>query len=231
VSFVIPIHNEEAILLASVVALREHLRDVDYPWELILAENGSSDGTITVANALTKKYENITVLTLPEADYGNALRQGINAARGEFVICEEIDLCDTVFHRQALSLLENPTVDIVVGSKLLASASDERPFMRHAASSIYSTMLRVTLGFRGTDTHGLKALRRSTVLPVVNACVVGRDVFASELIIRAERAGLKVVEIPVRVMELRPPSINLLARVPRVLSNVITLARALRKTS
>jgi glycosyltransferase involved in cell wall biosynthesis len=229
VSIVIPVHNEEAILHAAVVDLRERLQDADYTWELILAENGSVDATTAVANALAEKYPNISVISLPEPNYGRALRQGITVARGDIVICEEIDLCDVAFHRQALALLTDPTVDIVVGSKLLAGASDERPLMRHAASHVYSTMLRLVLGFHGTDTHGLKVLRRSRILPIVNACVVERDVFASELLIRAERARLKIVEVPVRVMELRPPSINLFARVPRVLSNVVQLARALHQ--
>lgn len=227
VSIVIPIHNEEPILHAAIVDLRERLEDRPFEWELILAENGSTDSTIRIANELAAKYDNIRVLSIGEPNYGKALRQGINAACGEFVICEEIDLCDTTFHRQAVERLRNSDVDIVVGSKLLPGASDERPILRHAASYIYSTLLKWALGFRGTDTHGLKALRRKTVLPIVDSCVIERDVFASELIIRAERAGLKLVELPVRVLEKRPPSINLLARVPRVLSNVVTLARAL----
>jgi glycosyltransferase involved in cell wall biosynthesis len=228
VSIVIPVHNEEPLLHAAVIDLLDRLEDCSYTWELILAENGSVDNTTVIAQALAQKYANISVLSLPEPNYGSALRQGIIKARGTFVICEEIDLCDTAFHEQALNLLRNPNIDIVVGSKLLKGASDERPMMRHAASYIYSALLKVTLGFRGTDTHGLKALRRSTVVPIVNACIVDRDVFASELIIRAERANLNVIEIPIRVMELRPPSINLLSRIPRVVSNVIRLALALR---
>ena len=50
-------------------------------------------------------------------------------------------------------------------------------------------MLRVALDFRGTDTHGLKAFHRETLLPVVEACVIDRDLFASELVIRAGRAA------------------------------------------
>lgn len=229
VTIVIPIHNEEPILHASVVDLRERLEGFPRPWDLILVENGSTDGTIDVARSLAAKYTNVSLIQCPAPNYGRALREGILAARGDIVICEEIDLCDTAFHKKALELLDDPGVDVVIGSKLLAGASDERPLTRHAASYIYSTMLRLFLGFQGTDTHGLKALRRTRVLPIVNACVVERDVFASELVIRAERAGLTIVEIPVRVLEKRPPSINLLARIPHVLSNVLQISRALRK--
>lgn len=227
VSIVIPVHNEEPILHAAVVDLRERLQDATYTWELILSENGSTDNTISVAKALAAKYPNITVLSYPDPNYGAALKLALLHATGQFIICEEIDLCDTDFHRRALEVLEDESVDMVVGSKLLAGASDERPLLRHAASHLYSVLLRLLLGFRGTDTHGLKAIRRATLASVVESCVVDRDVFSSELVIRAERAELQVIEIPVRVMEKRPPSINLIRRVPRVVAAVARLAWAL----
>jgi glycosyltransferase involved in cell wall biosynthesis len=229
VSIVIPVHNEEPILHAAVIDLRERLAAVPYAWELVLAENGSSDNTVAVATDLARKYPNITVINHPTPNYGAALKLGLLRARGEFIICDEIDLCDVDFHDRALTLLTTSSVDIVIGSKLLAGASDERPLLRHAASHLYSMLLRWLLGFRGTDTHGLKALRRSTVLPILATCVVDRDVFSSELVIRAERANLTLLEIPVRVMEKRPPTINLVRRVPRVVSSVARLAWALRR--
>jgi hypothetical protein len=119
-------------------------------------------------------------------------------------------------------------VDLVIGSKLLSGSSDERPWARNMASRVYNGLLRATLGFRGTDTHGLKAFRREKLLPVVNACVVDKDVFASEFVIRAYRARVPVREIPVRVVEKRRPSINLVRRVPNVMKQVARLAWAIR---
>jgi hypothetical protein len=92
----------------------------------------------------------------------------------------------------------------------------------------YSAMLRVLLGFRGTDTHGLKAFRRVALLDTVRACLVEKDVFASEFVIRADRGGIKIREIPVRVIEKRPPSINLFKRVPNVLKSIAKLTYAIR---
>jgi hypothetical protein len=62
----------------------------------------------------------------------------------------------------------------------------------------------------------------------VRACLVDKDVFASEFVIRADRAGIKTKEIPVRIVEKRPPSINLFKRVPNVLKNVLKLTYAIR---
>jgi glycosyltransferase involved in cell wall biosynthesis len=228
VSFVIPVFDEEPILHAAVVDLRERLAPHRLDYELILAENGSRDATVEVAEKLALRYPELRLERSDAPNYGRALKQGILRARGELVICEEIDLCDVDFHLRALTLLREDKADFVVGSKLIGGARDERPLLRHAASQLYTGVLRALFDFRGTDTHGLKAFKRELVTPLAEACQIERDVFASELTIRAYRKPLRVVEIPVRVLEKRPPSINLLRRVPRVLQNLAELAWAIR---
>ncbi|HEX9295204.1 MAG TPA: glycosyltransferase family 2 protein [Polyangiaceae bacterium] len=228
ISFVIPVYNEEGILHASVVDLRERLAPLAWNYEVILAENGSKDRTILIAQELSAKYPEVRFLSIGEPNYGKALKKGILETRGEFVICDEIDLCDTDFHARAIAILDQGAVDMVIGSKLIAGAEDDRPWARHAASLVYTNLLRVSLGFRGTDTHGLKAFRRNALIDIVADCLVDRDVFASEFVIRAYRAKVPIEEIPVRVVEKRPPSINLLKRVPNVLKNLIKLSWAIR---
>lgn len=233
ISIVIPVYNEEAILHAAVVDLQERLKPFGWAYEIILTENGSKDRTVEIGRELAAKYTDpksgqVLIISMGEPNYGRALREGIKLARGEFVLCDEIDLCDADFHRRAIDLLEAGDADLVIGSKLAEGAQDERPLFRHVASQVYSGMLRVALGFGGTDTHGLKAFRRSALLPIVDACVVDKDVFASEFVVRADRAGIPTREIPVRVMEKRPPSINLMKRVPNVLKSMAKLTYAIR---
>ena len=223
VSIVVPVFDEEAILHAAVVDLRERLRGAAFSYELILAENGSRDATVAVARSLADKYPEVRTFSVPEPNYGLALRIGIGRARGDVVICDEIDLCDADFQRQAVAMLRDGEADMVIGSKLMAGAHDERPLFRHAASLAYTSLLRLTLGFRGTDTHGLKAFRRDVVGPLAERCVVDGDVFASELVIRAYRQGVRVVEVPVRLLEKRPPTVRLVQRVPNVLKRLSKL--------
>jgi glycosyltransferase involved in cell wall biosynthesis len=222
-SIVIPVYNEEKILLRSLTDLRERLKDIGRSHEIILAENGSRDRTVEIARQDAEQHPELNVFSYPEPNYGGALREGIFRARGEFVVCEEIDILDVDFHLCALELLRTRKADMVVGSKAMRGARDNRPFLRRLATRVYNGLLRVTLGFQGTDTHGIKAFRRSTLLPVVRECLVEKDVFASELVIRAERAGLRIVEIPVDITEKRAPSINLLRRVPHALANLLRL--------
>ncbi len=231
VTIVIPIYNEEGILRSSVVDLVDRLASFEMGYEIVLAENGSRDNTVGICEELAHRFPQVSYFSVGspgQGNYGKALRQGILDARGEYVFCDEIDLCDTDFYARALQILEAREADLVIGSKLADGAQDERPLLRHAGSLVINGMLRVALGFRGTDTHGLKAFRREALLPIARACVVDKDLFASELVIRAERANVSIREIPVRVMEKRAPSTHLFARVPNVLKNLAKLVVAIR---
>jgi len=235
VSIVIPVYNEEGILreavtelLAGLDGVRAALHAPELSFEVILAENGSRDGTAELAAHLAAERPDVRTFSLGEPNYGKALRRGILEARGALVICEEIDLCDLDFHRRALAHLRHGDCAMVVGSKAMKGASDQRPLLRRAATKVINGMLRVALDFRGTDTHGLKAFERAPLLPIVEACVIERDLFASELVIRAGRAGLRVIEIPILLHEKRPPAINLLRRVPHVLRGMAKLTYVIR---
>jgi glycosyltransferase involved in cell wall biosynthesis len=228
VSIVIPIYNEEPILQSAVVDLVDRLEGIGFTYELILAENGSRDQTVELAAKLAERFPQVRSFSFGQPNYGGALRRGILEARGEYVLCDEIDLCDVDFHKRAMALLEPRTVDLVVGSKAMKGASDERPFVRRLGTRVINGMFRVSLGFTGTDTHGLKAFRRAVLLPIVEACISDKDIFASELVIRAEREGIRIREIPVRVLEKRVPTIGLFRRVPNVMKNLGKLVWAIR---
>ncbi len=228
VTIVIPVYNEEAILQSAIIDLLDRLRNVPWSYEIVIAENGSRDATVELAKKLSERFPQVKTFSFGQPNYGGALKRGILEATGTFVICDEIDLCDVDFHERALAILEKGEADLVVGSKAMKGASDERPLTRRIATRVLNGLLRVSLGFTGTDTHGLKAFRRAAVQPVAGRCVVDKDIFASELVIRAERDGVNVKEIPVRVLEKRVPSIHLFRRVPNVFKNIGRLVYAIR---
>lgn len=228
ISIVIPIHNEEGILLSAVHDLLMRLPALSRSFELILAENGSADRTVAIAEDLSKNYPEVVTFCVGEPNYGLALRQGIEQAKGKYVICDEVDICDVNFYWRAIELLDKGEADLVVGSKAMPGANDKRPFGRRTATFVINRLLRFLLDFEGTDTHGLKAFRKDTLLPVVESCVVDRDLFASEFVIRAGRGESKVVEIPVNIVEKRPPSVDLARRVPAVIVGLSRLYKAVQ---
>jgi glycosyltransferase involved in cell wall biosynthesis len=227
ISIVIPVYNEASIVREAAVDLCRRLDELRWDYELLLAENGSRDGTLRVLRELAGERPRIRFLHEADPNYGRALKRGILEARGDLVICDEIDLCDVGFYLRALPILEQGA-DLVIGSKAMKGANDGRPLVRRLATRTITVLLRLTTGFRGTDTHGLKAFRRERLVEVARACVVDRDLFASELVIRAQRMGRDVREIPIALQERRPPSTALLRRVPRVLKGLIKLGWTIR---
>jgi glycosyltransferase involved in cell wall biosynthesis len=228
ISIVIPVYNEEAILESAVRHHIPEVRELGRSFELILAANGCVDMTIPIIRELMDIFPELVLLECPEPNYGAALKLGIQSARGKTIICDEIDLCDMDFYRRALRRLDHDECEMVVGSKAMRGSRDRRPFSRRAATRVINGMLWATLGFQGTDTHGLKAFIRDKLMPVVDTCIVDKDLFASELVIRAERMGLRIQEIPIELEELRSPPINLVRRVPRVLKDLSKLVYAIR---
>ncbi|MFE8601089.1 glycosyltransferase family 2 protein [Archangium violaceum] len=227
-SIVIPVYNEASIVVSAAAELAQGLDARGWDYEIIFAENGSRDATPQILEDMCAKNPRLRWFHSERPNYGVALKAGIEKARGTYVFCDEIDLCDLIFYDAALPLLEKGGVDMVVGSKAAKGASDQRPLVRRLATRVHNKLLRVALDFQGTDTHGLKAFRREALLPVVARCVVDMDVFASEFVIRAWREGLRVVEIPIQLHEKRQPSIHLFKRVPNVLRNVGKLVYVIR---
>jgi glycosyltransferase involved in cell wall biosynthesis len=228
-SIVIPVYNEEGILRGSVLELKDKLRRFGWSYELLLCENGSRDRTIEIGKELAVEHPEVRMLSVGEPNYGAAMKLGIAEARGRYVICDEIDLVDTEFYARAMALLERSDTDLVVGSKTMVGSNDQRPLFRRAATRVYNGLLRAVCHYPGTDTHGLKAFRREALMDTANRCMLDRDVFASEFVIRAHREGKKVVEIPFAVREKRPPSIRLITRVPHVIKSVAKLAISVRR--
>ncbi|HET7722774.1 MAG TPA: hypothetical protein VFK43_22595, partial [Acidimicrobiales bacterium] len=84
-------------------------------------------------------------------------------------------------------------------------------------------ILKVGFGLSVSDTHGMKVLRRPPLIPLAERCRFGTDLFDTELILRAERAGLKSGEVPVIVQELRPSRSSIAKRIPRTMANLVKL--------
>ena len=177
-----------------------------------LCENGSKDRTREIAQQLVKQFPQVRLITYPAPNYGKALQQGILEAKGRHIVCFEIDFWDSSFVEIAKVLLGK--YDAVVGSKRAKGSRDRRPLIRRLITFGFNMVLRLAFGFQGTDTHGIKAFKRLDVLPLAKECQTDKDIFVTELILRMERAGLYMCEIPLEIEEKRPAPVNLIQRVP-----------------
>jgi glycosyltransferase involved in cell wall biosynthesis len=227
-----PAHNEEELLGSSVAEVTAGLRERDLSFEVIVVENGSHDDTRAIAEALAAASPEVRLSTLPRADYGRALRTGLVAATGDVVVNFDVDYTDLGFLDASLIRLGEPDPPaIVVGSKRAPDAHDERSWPRRFVTFGFAAVLRVGFGLRVSDTHGMKALDRERVLALAEACRSDGELFDTELILRAERAGLGVEALPVTVSERRPSRTSITRRAGRTLVGLARLRVALARRS
>jgi glycosyltransferase involved in cell wall biosynthesis len=231
ISVVMPAYNEAAFLERAVRDVAGGLRSWNRPFEIRVIENGSTDGTRTIALRLAAEIDEVFVHWLTSANYGEAVRTGLLESRAPIAVLFDVDFFDLGFLKEALSVLDDgqePTGPvIVVGSKRAPGSHDDRSPLRRLATGVFTGILRFTFELDVSDTHGMKVLRRDVLDPLIRTCVFGVDLFDTELIIRAERAGWRDAEVPVTVSEQRPARTPMLNRVPRTLLGIAKLRMVL----
>jgi len=222
---VVPVYNEASFLPEGLPKLIEAVESVGSPYEIRLVENGSTDGTAQLARELSGQA-NVIVESLREPDYGAAMRLGFLQADSDWVVNFDIDYFSADFLAR---LIDQPdSVDLVIGSKRDPRSEDRRPLIRRVATLVFNLLLTVILGSKVSDTHGMKGFRRKLVDDIAPQVVSTKDLFDTELVIRAERAGYEIVEVPVVVEEIRSARSSLIKRAPRTVAGLIRMRRLLR---
>lgn len=231
-SITLPVFNEEQILETEVekiiFGMGKKMPTVSY--ELLMIENGSTDGTKEIINKLIKKFPAIIRAEyLPVADYGLAVKECLLQSIGECIIVFNIDFWEIDFIIKSLDILKKEWVSVVIGSKSMLGAKDKRTFLRRSVTWGFNLLLKILFGFRGTDTHGIKMFNRENILSIVRDCRTDRIIFDTELILRAQRVGLKIKEIPVSCVEKRETRLNILKSVKQTVEDLFILFFSMRK--
>lgn len=226
-TIVVPVYNEADFIPTALPKLIAATEEVGVPYTIRIVENGSSDGTARAA-AEAKGSANVVVDSLPEPDYGAAMRHGFLQADTDWVVNFDIDYFSAEFLQTVLDQPED--VDLVIASKRDPDSEDRRPFVRRLATGVFNLLLTVILSSKVSDTHGMKGFRRKLVDDIAPQVVSTEDLFDTELVVRAERAGYSIVEVPVVVEEMRTARSSLVKRAPRTVSGLIKMRRLLPKT-
>ena len=227
VTVVVPVHNEADYLPHALPLLLADMEDVDADVRIVIAENGSTDATADLVRAAMVDHPSLSLLELPTPDYGAAMRDGFLAADTEWVVNFDIDYFSSEFLNAALR--HDQDADIVLASKRAEGADDRRGVVRRFATFTFNQILRFMLGSGVSDTHGMKLVRRTVVETVAPRVISTTDLFDTELVVRAEKAGFRIIELPASVEELRDAKSSLFKRVPRTLKGVWRIRRDMRQ--
>jgi dolichyl-phosphate beta-glucosyltransferase len=201
ISVVFPAYNEERRILPTLERTVAFLAGRAKPWEVVVVDDGSADGTSDVVRSRFPASPNVR-LVRHDTNHGKgfAVREGVLASRGDWVLFSDADLSTPI---EELAKLEDKAAegfDLVVASRVVPGARilTRQPARRRLSGWVFRSLVR-GLGLSSLhDTQcGFKLLRRDTVGPVLATITTEGFAFDVELIARCERAGLRVAELPV----------------------------------
>ena len=204
VDIVVPVYNEQAVLERSVRRLHTFLSvGMPFAWRIVIADNASTDATLEIAQALAVDISNVTVLHLPLRGRGRALRAAWSNSDADVLCYMDVDLSTDL--RALLPLvagLVSGHSDVAIGTRVAHGSRVVRSFKREFISRSYNRLLRLVLRARFSDAQcGFKAVRADAARRLLPAIRDDGWFFDTELLVLAQRLGLRIQEVPVDWVE------------------------------
>ena len=229
---VVPVYNEQGDLERSVRRLHAHLRETfPYPFRITVADNASTDATPLIAARLAAELPEAEWLRLAEKGRGRALHAAWSGSRAPVLAYLDVDLSTDL---AALLPLVAPLIsghsDIAIGTRLARGSRVVRGPRREVISRCYNALLRSTLAVGFSDAQcGFKAVRRDVAERLLPLVQDSEWFFDTELLVIAERAGLRIHEVPVDWVDDPDSRVDILATALADLRGITRIGRALAR--
>ena len=204
IDIVLPVLNEAHVLERSVTKLHRYLAsNLPYKWRIVIADNGSTDGTAAIARRLAERYPEIRLLQLPEKGRGRALKQAWVSSKADILAYMDIDLSTNLdSFEPMIAPLITGDAGLATGSRLMKQSRTTRGFKREFISRCYNRIIRTTMKTKFVDAQcGFKAIRRDVAQKLLPHIKDTAWFFDTELLVKAEYNGYKIHEEPVEWIE------------------------------
>jgi glycosyltransferase involved in cell wall biosynthesis len=227
---VVPVYNEQAGLAASIRVLHAYLTTAfDVPWLVTIADNASTDRTLDIATDLTYDLDYVRVLHLDEKGRGRALKNAWLHSEATVVAYVDVDLSTDL---RGLPPLVAPLLsghsDIAIGTRLATSSRVSRGGRREFISRCYNFLLRRTMGVGFTDAQcGFKAIRSDVAAQLLPLVEDTGWFFDTELLIIAERSGMRIHEVPVDWVDDPDSRVDIVSTAKEDLRGMVRVTRGL----
>ncbi|MGD0644953.1 MAG: dolichyl-phosphate beta-glucosyltransferase [Candidatus Bathyarchaeia archaeon] len=213
VSVVFPAYNEVDFLNPAVEKTTQTLNEFTHSYEIMIAEDGSIDGTAERAEGLAQKYPYVKHIHREKRlGRGAALNNAFRQCNGEVLVYMDLDLATDL--KSLKPLIDAITVegyDLSTGSRMLPESKVERALRRSLSSKTYNFMVRQLLGSKLKDHQcGFKAFKREPLLQLLDEVKATHWFWDTEILVRAHRHGYRIKEIPVEWKSGRDTKVNLL---------------------
>jgi glycosyltransferase AglD len=212
VAVVFPAYNEVDYLEPAVQKVTQTLNEFINSYEIIIAEDGSVDGTAERSEELTHKYPNVKhIHGEKRLGRGTALKNAFKQSSGEVLVYMDLDLATDLKHlKQLVEAITIEGYDFATGSRMLPESKVERSLRRSISSKSYNYLVRHMLGSKLRDHQcGFKAFKREPTLPLLDEVRDNHWFWDTEILVRAARKGYKIKEIPVEWKSGRQTKVNL----------------------
>jgi putative flippase GtrA len=225
---VIPVYNEQAALADSVHRLHRYLRDsFPYPVRITIADNASIDDTPRIADELAAELDDVRVVRLEQKGRGRALHQVWSQSDAMVLVYMDVDLSTDL---AAVAPLVAPLIsghsDLAIGTRLGRGSRVVRGAKREIISRCYNLILRSTLQARFSDAQcGFKAIRADVAHSLLPHVADTGWFFDTELLVLAERSGLRIHEVPVDWVDDADSRVDIVATAAADLKGVGRLLR------
>ncbi|HDS46048.1 MAG TPA: glycosyltransferase family 2 protein [Methanomicrobia archaeon] len=200
VSVLFPAHNEAGKLEAAVEQTKRAITAVTPSYELVIAEDGSTDGSAELARAIAADDPFVRHMhSDARLGRGKALNRAFKAARGEVIMFMDVDLStDLAYLKPLISAIRDEHYDLAIGSRLLRASETKRSLKRSVLSTVYNFLVRLILHSKLRDHQcGFKAFRRTSLLHLLDEIQDEHWFWDTELLVRAQRKGYRIKELPV----------------------------------
>jgi len=222
ISIVIPAYNEKMRLTSTMRTTLKYFDRRGFPYEIILVNDGSSDGTLELAKALASSRRNVYILSYDKnMGKGYALRRGFAASRGRLVLIMDADMSTKLSCVEGMLRKINNGADIVIGSRSNADSIIRTVYSRKLFGYLFSLCVRLLLGVGFVDTQcGFKLIRRSA-LKSLGTLKENRFLFDVELLYYAKERGYRIVESPVVWVHSKDSKVSIFKDAPSMLVSLI----------
>lgn len=197
-SLLIPAYNEEKIIENTLEKVLKFLSKKKYSWEVIVIDDGSSDRTSDISKKFNKEGIEVVRYEINRGK-GGALKEGVQKAKGNFIIFSDADLSVPITNLDKF-LIELKKTDVVIGSRRIKGAKilTHQPWLRESLGRGYTFLTKFITGVNLSDfTCGFKGFTKKSAKKIFSKTLIDRWAYDSEILFLARKMKHKVVEIPV----------------------------------
>lgn len=231
---IFPVYNEEKRILKGIQEAYQYISSLGIVFEFLIVDNGSTDRTEQLARQLCGRLENVNYLRIKEKGVGVAFKSGVEKLKTDIVGYMDIDLStDIRYFSKVIELFDGDGgIDLINGSRFnKKSITTGRKWYRNITSYGLIFLLKIVFAMKATDAIcGFKFFERTAAMTLVSEASDENGWFLIiELLLRAERKGMKVVELPVRWEDdIKNSKVDVIDTVSNYIVQIIKLKKALK---